>query len=133
MLEPPYLLEEVPRCSKDLEGSVALHMPADRATREEWLAMMPELVMLCNEAAARAAQRLPPPTPSKSPGGADSSKHHKPIDLEYLADRLDTDGAPPTTGAAHALPTAARSTVAERRAAAQRPLLTRGACLPQIR
>ena len=96
MLEPPYVLEEVPRCSKDLDGSVVLHMPPDRATREEWLAMMPELVMLCNEAAARAAQRLPSPTPSKSPGAADSSKHHKPIDLEYLADRLDTDGAPRT-------------------------------------
>jgi hypothetical protein len=67
-------------------------MPADRATREEWLRMMPELVMLCNEAADRAAQRLPAPTPSKA-ADADSSKHHKPIDLEYLADRLDTDGA----------------------------------------
>ena len=70
-----------------------LQMPADRATRDEWLRMMPELVMLCNEAAARAAQRLPAPSPSKA-ADVDSSKHHKPIDLEYLADRLDTDGAP---------------------------------------
>jgi hypothetical protein len=90
MLEPPYLLEEVPRCQKDIEGSVALRMPADRATREEWLRMMPELVMLCNEAASRAAKRLPSPSPSKADG--DENKHHKPIDLEYLADRLDTDG-----------------------------------------
>ena len=97
MLEPPYLLSEVPRCARDLETSVVQRMPPDRATREEWLGMMPELVMLCNEAAERGAKARPTPSPSKAAGDDESSsKHHKPIDLEYLADRLDTDGGCPT-------------------------------------
>eukprot|EP01052_Picozoa_sp_SAG31_P001097 SAG31_NODE_35_length_31836_cov_10.841352_16_plen_105_part_00 len=41
---------------------------------------MPELVLLCNEATARSGA-----------SGGETNGHDKPIDLEYLADRLDTD------------------------------------------
>jgi len=97
MLEPPYLFSEVPRCAKDLEGSVAIKMEPNRATREEWLRQMPELVQICNEAAERAAQaKAAKEQAAAAEGGEQPEKkkvvYHKPIDLEYLADRVDTDG-----------------------------------------
>ena len=81
MLEPPYHMSKVPRAEKDLKTSVLQKF--DVEDREEWLRYMPELVLLCNEAVDRAG----------GVGGDLGEERHKPIDLEYLADRLDTDGA----------------------------------------
>jgi hypothetical protein len=66
--------------------------------REEWLRLMPELVMLCNEAVDRTG-RAEARAGGAGEGAAAAAQlqldaeRHKPIDLEYLADRLDTDGA----------------------------------------
>lgn len=86
MLEPPYHISEVPKAKKDLSTSVVSQMKPEN--REEWLRYMPEMVLLCNEAVDRSASK----------GGGDKDleeERHKPIDLEYLADRLDTDGGNP--------------------------------------
>eukprot|EP01051_Picozoa_sp_SAG22_P009271 SAG22_NODE_763_length_7406_cov_22.129054_4_plen_90_part_00 len=76
VLEPCYNMADVPRCAKDLGGSVVLRV----TDRDEWIRTMPELVLLCNEAAARGNARNTDP--------AVKDHHDKPIDLEYLADRL---------------------------------------------
>eukprot|EP01048_Picozoa_sp_COSAG05_P009044 COSAG05_NODE_716_length_7804_cov_2.669825_17_plen_105_part_00 len=96
MLEPPYHISEVPKAKKDLATSVVLQMKPEK--REEWLRYMPELVLLCNEAVDRAA--------SQGGGGDLDEERHKPIDLEYLADRLDTDGASASARSAASRPLA---------------------------
>ena len=49
------------------------------SNREDGLAALAEMLLLCNEAARRSKHKPPPGT-----GG-------KPLALEYLADRIDTD------------------------------------------
>eukprot|EP00939_MAST-03C_sp_MAST-3C-sp1_P003033 g3033.t1 len=87
MREPPYEIEKVPYCEKDMKGSV-LRKVTDR---KEWEDSLAEMLLLCNEAVRRSAARrrekgLPPiVTPDHPvPDG-------KPITLEYIADRLDID------------------------------------------
>ena len=48
-----------------------------RPTREQWLAMLGELVLMCNECVRRKAQSR--------------KDEAKPLSLEYMADRLDVD------------------------------------------
>ena len=48
-----------------------------RPTREQWLAMLGELVQMCNECVRRKAQSR--------------KDEAKPLSLEYMADRLDVD------------------------------------------
>jgi hypothetical protein len=85
--EPPYDLELVPNVDDAslIDGSV-LVMQTDR---DAWKAALTELLLLCNEAAWRSSKRhdagargLPLPA---APAEA------KPLVLEYILDRLDTD------------------------------------------
>jgi len=52
LMEPAYSMEGVPRCVQGLSTSAIL-----RPTRAEWQAAMGEIVLLCNEAVARATER----------------------------------------------------------------------------
>jgi len=65
----------VPKPKPDLEGSGISSI----STHEEGVALLGEMLMLCNEAARRYQHEKAPGT------GA------KPLALEYLADRMDTD------------------------------------------
>eukprot|EP01047_Picozoa_sp_COSAG01_P006061 COSAG01_NODE_215_length_21709_cov_141.101217_38_plen_120_part_00 len=66
----------MPRAAKDLSGSGIQRI----TSRQAALDMLAEMLLLCNEAARRS-------TRSTAPG----TGHAKPLALEYLADRLDTD------------------------------------------
>lgn len=72
-LRPPsYLMKDVPKCSKDLKGSV-LYEIQDRNHFKEAMA---EMVLLCTEAMRRTST---------------TRCSSKPLSLEYIADRLDID------------------------------------------
>lgn len=109
LMEPSYRMEDVPRCAKDLSSSVIL-----RPSREQWQASMGEIVLLCNEAVARATvRRAAAAAPSSGhndsgaaggqdlyagDGHADGSGAQgairypaKPLSIEFIADRLDID------------------------------------------
>jgi hypothetical protein len=73
---PTCLAQSVPRAAKDLSGSGIQRI----TSRQAALDMLAEMLLLCNEAARRS-------TRSTAPG----TGHAKPLALEYLADRLDTD------------------------------------------
>eukprot|EP00960_Hanusia_phi_P064608 765843-Hanusia_phi.AAC.1 len=80
--EPLYELEKVPACTKDLSGSVIVKPP----TRACWVQYLGEMIQLCNEAARRSSKKHPLEQ-CKEMDGIQS----KPLGLEYMADRLDTD------------------------------------------
>jgi hypothetical protein len=72
-LAPPnYLFQKVPKCAKDLEGSVVQEIK----DRDHFKECMAEMVLLCTEAIRRTSA-------NRSSG--------KPLSLEYIADRLDVD------------------------------------------
>ena len=77
MQEPPYDFRFVPRCARDLSGSVVERVDL----RFRWHAMLPEILLLGNEAAERHEASAPTLLASRG----------KPLSLEYLADRLETD------------------------------------------
>ncbi len=72
-LRPPnYLMKNVPKCAKDLKGSVLYEIRSPDHFKEA----MAEMVLLCTEAMRRtSANRC----------------SSKPLSLEYIADRLDID------------------------------------------
>lgn len=70
--QPRYRFQDVPKCQKDLNGSVIQEV----TTREAFKEIMAEMVLLCTEAMKR------------SRSGRTASK---PLSLEYIADRLDVD------------------------------------------
>ena len=74
-LSPLYEVQDVPRCKKDLSGACIESI----SSRDEWIAALPELLQLCNEASIRNGAK----TKSIDTG--------KPLSLEYIADRLDLD------------------------------------------
>ena len=80
--EPQYEFRAVPRCSRDLTGSVII--PVE--DRNVWVEALAEILLLCNEAAyrRRTSHYVPP------------AARGKPLALEYLADRMDLDD--PLTG-----------------------------------
>ena len=80
--EPPYRLSQVVKGSRDLQNSVIVAPP----TRECWLRSITEMLLLCNEAAARAAKNNTVNRKENADG-----IQTKPLGLEYIADRLDTD------------------------------------------
>ena len=49
LLEPPYDFSEVPRCKRDLSGSVIVRVNM----RWQWLSYLSEMLLLANEAASR--------------------------------------------------------------------------------
>ena len=67
--------QDVPKAKKNLEGSGASQVN----DRDSGVALLGEMLMLCNEAARRFRHDAAPGTGSK------------PLALEYLADRMDTD------------------------------------------
>eukprot|EP00939_MAST-03C_sp_MAST-3C-sp1_P000960 g960.t1 len=79
MTEPPYNMSEVPRCARDLNGSVVYKV----TNRKDWFSILGEIVHLCNEAKERRRRRHPDDKCSKSSA--------KPLALEYIVDRLDCD------------------------------------------
>lgn len=72
-LRPPnYVMKDVPKCAKDLKGSVLYEI----RDRDQFKEAMAEMVLLCTEAMKRtSAKRC----------------SAKPLSLEYIADRLDVD------------------------------------------
>lgn len=70
--QPLYDFDSIPKCKKNLEGSKIYEI----TNREDYLASMAEMVLLCKEAMKRA---------SSIPNGKKTSK---PLSLEYIADRL---------------------------------------------
>jgi hypothetical protein len=77
--EPAYDMRSVPRATRDLKGSVVQRI-SDRAA---WLEMQAEILLICNEAKERRRRQFPDDL-----GCAHSSK---PLAMEYIADRIDTD------------------------------------------
>eukprot|EP00960_Hanusia_phi_P001105 30118-Hanusia_phi.AAC.3 len=78
---PCYDLEDVPVASKDMSGSVIVRLE----DREQWVASLSEMLLLCNEAAGRRIAKFG--FQKKNTDGTQT----KPLGLEYMADRLDTD------------------------------------------
>lgn len=77
--EPRYEPRDVPRAVRDLTGSVMTRI----RNRQCWLDSLAECLLVCNE----SARRFDGTVHARAPGTGG-----KPLSLEYLADRLDTDG-----------------------------------------
>ncbi len=77
--EPAYDMRSVRPCRRDLEGSVVQRV----VDRDAWVAMQGELLLICNEAKERRRRAYP-----HDLGCTDSSK---PLSMEYIVDRIDTD------------------------------------------
>ena len=75
--EPQYEFRLVPRCRRDLKGSVVI--PVE--DRNVWVEALAEILLLCNEAAYRRRTSFYVPPAARG----------KPLALEYLADRMDLD------------------------------------------
>mmetsp|Transcript_22331 Transcript_22331/g.32972 ORF Transcript_22331/g.32972 Transcript_22331/m.32972 type:complete len:1176 (-) Transcript_22331:39-3566(-) len=73
--QPLYDFETIPKCKKNLEGSTIYEI----TNRDDYIASMAEMVLLCKEAVRRS---------NITPNGKRTSK---PLSLEYIADRLDID------------------------------------------
>lgn len=80
LLLPPYDFEQVPMAQRDLQNSVVVKL----SKREKWLSHLSSMLILCNEAAYRRTKKLPP-------GTVEHGSTAKPLGLEYMADRIDTD------------------------------------------
>jgi hypothetical protein len=79
---PPYLFEDVPAAKRDVADSVVVRVD----DREKWMESLSEMLLLCNEAAARRIEKVGLVKTKCSDG-----TQTKPLGLEYMADRLDTD------------------------------------------
>ena len=77
---PCYDLEDVPAAQRDLSDSVVVRVKE----RGDWMDSLAEMLLLCNEAAARRVAKF---GLKKISDGTQT----KPLGLEYMADRLDTD------------------------------------------
>jgi len=76
--QPNYNFSDVPWCAKDLSGSSLFEV----TNRQHFNDSIAELTLLCNEASRR----------SKSKGLTSSKKSTtKPLSIEYIFDRIDTD------------------------------------------
>jgi len=79
--QPKYSIRDVPKCSKDLSGSI-LQEITDRGI---FTKSMAEMVLLCNEVTRRRDSM----TPARKKKNV--KRTTKPLSLEYMADRLDVD------------------------------------------
>lgn len=77
--QPVYRFSDIPSAARNLEGST-LHRVTDRLV---WQQCLGEMVLLCKEAASRWNRK-------RQAQPADCGAH-KPLSLEYLADRSDVD------------------------------------------
>ena len=80
---PDYLMEDVPKCRKDFEGSIVQRLD----NRDHFKECMAEMVLLCNEAIRRAGNS----SSSNNSSHKTKLKASKPLSLEYIADRVDVD------------------------------------------
>lgn len=78
---PCYDMEDVPVAARDLSNSVVVRVKE----RDDWMDSLSEMLLLCNEAAARRVAKFG--LQEKNSDGTQT----KPLGLEYMADRLDTD------------------------------------------
>jgi len=80
LLQPTYNFRDVPYCTRDLSGSTISIV----TERQHLVDSIAELTLLCSEAARR-----------KKPKTTDTSlatkKSSKPLSIEYIFDRIDTD------------------------------------------
>ena len=79
--QPPYDMDEVPAAKRDLSESVVVRLEK----REDWMKSLSEMLLLCNESAARRVKKF-----GLQKTVCDGTQT-KPLGLEYMADRLDTD------------------------------------------
>mmetsp|Transcript_33717 Transcript_33717/g.71874 ORF Transcript_33717/g.71874 Transcript_33717/m.71874 type:complete len:1337 (-) Transcript_33717:99-4109(-) len=82
LLQPNYNFRDVPWCSRDLSGST-LSVVTERQHLVDSIA---ELTLLCNEATRRSQSKVA--SSSSVPG---ARKVTKPLSIEYIFDRIDTD------------------------------------------
>jgi len=85
--EPCYDLELVPNAADARLAEASCVAYVD--DRDVWKAQLTELLLLCNEAAWRSAKRHDPAALGLPPPAACAEA--KPLVLEYILDRLDTD------------------------------------------
>jgi len=93
MQPPSYAFKDVPPPTRDtLETSSIFHILEDR---QNFLDIMAEMVLCCNEVMQRQAARILASPSSSTSTSASSPKKpkipSKPLSLEYIADRLDVD------------------------------------------
>lgn len=87
LCEPCYDMEVVPSVR---DATVLADSCLVRQTdRDQWKSQLTELLLLCNEAAWRSAQRQTARNRGRPPPAAPYEA--KPLVLEYILDRLDTD------------------------------------------
>eukprot|EP00571_Detonula_confervacea_P010596 CAMPEP_0172305424 /NCGR_PEP_ID=MMETSP1058-20130122/6717_1 /TAXON_ID=83371 /ORGANISM="Detonula confervacea, Strain CCMP 353" /LENGTH=1376 /DNA_ID=CAMNT_0013017021 /DNA_START=256 /DNA_END=4386 /DNA_ORIENTATION=+ len=87
LLQPNYNFRDVPWCAKDLTGST-LSVVTERQHLVDSIA---ELTLVCSEATRR---KKPDPASSSSAnnaGAPSTKKTTKPLSIEYIFDRIDTD------------------------------------------
>lgn len=80
LVEPEYEVEDVPRANFEGEGS-ASQLISDR---NEWLRILPEMVLVSSQAEENYEMKL-------RREGKTALHPGKPLSLDYLADRVDTD------------------------------------------
>ena len=81
LLQPAYDFRDVPWCAKDLSGSTL----SEVTNREHFVDSIAEFVLLCNEATRRKHQFQCDGSSTKK------SICSKPLSIEYIFDRIDTD------------------------------------------
>jgi len=79
--QPKYSIRDVPKCSKDLSGSILQEI----TDRDMFTKSMAEMVLLCNEVTRRRDKTKP------ARKQENLKKTTKPLSLEYMADSLDVD------------------------------------------
>jgi len=99
LVEPLYEMQDVPPAKRDLQGSQVIKVES----RELWMRMLPELLLLCNEASARfeakckaKADEIREKTTSEGtvpdiPYSLTPIHTGKALSLEYICDRIDLD------------------------------------------
>eukprot|EP00041_Stephanoeca_diplocostata_P027077 m.739801 g.739801 ORF g.739801 m.739801 type:complete len:1039 (-) comp23110_c0_seq5:3234-6350(-) len=88
LMEPRYEMKDVPRCQRDLTGSVVV-----RPQRDELQDSMAEIVLLVCEAVDRhnSALQKSASHAGNSTGSSSALVASKPLSIEFIADRLDVD------------------------------------------
>jgi hypothetical protein len=94
LLHPNYSFRDVPWCTKDLSGS-SISIVTER---QHFVDSIAEITLLCNEAVRRKKQDV---VASSLTNAAGAVHHHhpppvttkttKPLSIEYIFDRIDTD------------------------------------------
>ena len=80
LCQPNYNFRDVPWCTRDLTGSTVSVV----TERQHLVDSIAELTLLCNEATRRKK-------PDPSTAVPSSKKTTKPLSIEYIFDRIDTD------------------------------------------